>query len=607
MPAKIDAIRQAPVPANVSQLRSFLGLINYYARFLPNLSNTLHPLNAQLQKGTAWRWTAACHQAFDKVKQQIASDLVLTHFNPALPLHLASDASPYGIGAVMPHVLLNGPERPLAFASRTLSTAERNYAQIDKEALAIVWAVRKFHTYLYGRDFVLVTDHKPLTAIFNPEMDLPAMTAARLQRNALFLTEHRYSIEYRNTHKHANADGLSRLRLASNAASHLVYVEVDAFHVAQLEHLPVTATQIRTATRQDPTWSSVYNAVQNGEVESIADLQPFASRFNQLATHQGCLLWGSRVAIPPSLQARILQELHLSHPGIVRMKELARSYVWWPRIDQDIEKIVRECNGCQLQQKQPSSVPLHPWELPARPWQRVHVHFAGPFLGSMFLLLVDARSKWPEVVPMQSTTATKTVQCLRTIFARHGLSEQLVSENGPQFGSEQFQDFLQGNGIQHIRSAPCHPSTNGLIERFVDTFKHAMRTSETSLSLNERLQCFLLTNRTTPHATTRESPSMLLHGRPLRTRLDLLRPDTARRVEAKQLAQTANPLTQPRQLEIGAKVLARDYHPGHNPWLPGSIATRSQSGLHYEVQVSPGILWRRHIDQLRSCLTDSAK
>ena len=129
------------------QSLSTLFVIGPYARFLPNLSH--HP-NGLLQKGTAWRWTAACHQAFDKVKQQIASDLVLTHFNPALPLRLASDASQFGIGAVMPHVLPNGTECPIAFASRTLSPAERNFAQIDKEALAIVWAVRKFHTYLHG-------------------------------------------------------------------------------------------------------------------------------------------------------------------------------------------------------------------------------------------------------------------------------------------------------------------------------------------------------------------------------------------------------------------------------------------------------------------------
>ena len=218
---------------------------------LPNLSTTLHPLNAVLKKGTAWRWTAACHQAFAKVKQQIASDLVLTHFNPALPLCFTSDAPPYGIGAVMSHVLPNGIRHLIAFSSRTLSSAEKNYVQIDKEALAIVWAVRKFHTFLYGRHFVLVSDHKPLNSIFNPEKDLPAMTAARLQRYALFLARPTYGIEYHNTHDHANVDGLSHLPLSSGAASYPVDVEVDAFHVEQIEQVPVTVAQIRTATRQD--------------------------------------------------------------------------------------------------------------------------------------------------------------------------------------------------------------------------------------------------------------------------------------------------------------------------------------------------------------------
>ena len=230
----------------------------------------------------------------------------------------------------------------------------------------------------------------------------------------------------------------------------------------------------------------------------------------------------------------------------------------------------------------------------------MHVDFAGPFLRSMFLLLVDAQSKWPEVVPMQSATATKTFECLRTIFARHGLPEQLVSDNGPQFISEQFQDFLQGNGIQHIRSTPYHPSTNGLVERFVHTFKHAMRASETPFSLNERLQRFLLTYRTTPHATTHESPGMLLQGRPLRTRLHLLRPDASRHVVAKQHTQAGESkvLAQPRQLDIGETCLALDYRPGQGTWIAGTIAT--SNGLTYEVEVSPGILWRCHIDQLRS-------
>ena len=148
LPAKVDIIRDAPQPTIVSQLRSFLGLVNYYARFLPNLWTTLHPLNRLLQHNTPWHWTDACTAAFDKVKRQIGSDLVLTHFHPDLPLHVASDASPYGLGAVLSHFMPDGTERPIASASGTLNTAEQNYSQIDKEALGIVWSLNKFHTYL---------------------------------------------------------------------------------------------------------------------------------------------------------------------------------------------------------------------------------------------------------------------------------------------------------------------------------------------------------------------------------------------------------------------------------------------------------------------------
>ena len=161
--AKVDAIRDAPQPTNVSQLRSFLCLVNYYARFLPNLSTTLHLLNRLLQHNTFWHWTEACTAAFDEVKRQIGSDLVLTHFHPDLPLHVASDASPYGLGAVLSRSMPDGTERPIAFDSRTLNTAEQNYSQIDKDTLGIVWSLRKFHTYLHGRRFTIITDHQPLT------------------------------------------------------------------------------------------------------------------------------------------------------------------------------------------------------------------------------------------------------------------------------------------------------------------------------------------------------------------------------------------------------------------------------------------------------------
>ena len=286
LPAKVDAIRDAPQPTNVSQLRSFLGLVNYYARFLPNLSTTLHPLNRLLQHSTSWHWTDACTAAFDEVKRQIGSDLVLTHFHPDLPLHVASDASPCGLGAVLSHSMPDGTERPIAFASRTLNTAEQNYSQIDKEALGIVWSLKKFHTYLYGRRFTLITDHQPLTAIFSPVKNLPSMTAARLQRYALLLAGYQYDMVYWKKSNHGNANGLSRLPINSPAT------EVDAdgdavetFHVSQFDPLPVTAEQVRRETRRDPTLAAVYQAVQTGDFSACTDHRPYYHRRSELTSH----------------------------------------------------------------------------------------------------------------------------------------------------------------------------------------------------------------------------------------------------------------------------------------------------------------------------------
>ena len=210
---KIHAVVNAPRPENVQQLRSFLGLVNYYHKFLPNLATTLNPLNGLLEQGKRWKWTTECEEAFQSVKKLITSDMVLTQYDPGRPLRLACDASPVGIGAVLSHIMEDGSERPIAFTSRTLTKAERNYSQIDKEALALVWGVKKFHLYLFGRHFTLVTDHEPLTSIFNPKKGIPAMTVARLQRYALFLAGFEYSIEYKKTTQHGNADGLSRLLL----------------------------------------------------------------------------------------------------------------------------------------------------------------------------------------------------------------------------------------------------------------------------------------------------------------------------------------------------------------------------------------------------------
>ena len=599
---KIEAVVNAPRPENVSQLRSFLGLVNYYNRFLPNASTVLHPLHQLLEQNSKWQWTEQCEQAFTEAKRMITSEQVLTHYDPALQVRLACDASPTGIGAVLSHVMPDGSERPIAFASRSLTRTERKYAQIDKEALSIVWGVKRFHVYLYGRQFTLVTDHKPLTSIFHPEKGVPAMTAARLQRYALFLTGFDYKIEYKSTTKHCNADGLSRLPLQQKEREETEVDSSEVFHATQFEPLPVTSEAVARETRRDPVLSRVYESIVKGWSGRVDGDKPYYERRNELTVHQGCILWGMTVVIPNKLQGRVLEELHDGHLGVVKMKALARSYVWWPNISGQLEELAKACSGCQLNQKMPTKAPLHPWEWATAPWQRIHIDYAGPFQNSMFLVVVDAHSKWPEVIPVSSTTSSTTIEVLRDLFARFGIPEQIVSDNGSQFVSEEFQAFVRSNGIRHITSAPYHPATNGLAERSVQTFKQALRSMhQSSKPVKEKLAKFLIAYRNTPHSTTAESPAQLLLGRPLRTRLDLVKPNLNRKMVNQQHQQSIKAANekgrQRRQLEVGDSVMSRDYR-GDLKWRSGLIVKKT-GPLMYEVQVAPGIIWRRHIDQLR--------
>ncbi|GFW19288.1 retrovirus-related Pol polyprotein from transposon 412 [Trichonephila clavipes] len=180
---KISAVVNSPVPRNVHEVKSFLGFL----------------------------WSKDCQVAFEQIKKEICSPKILVHYDPSLPLTLASDASPVGIGCVLSHVYPDGSERPIAFASRTLSGSEKKYSQIDKEALSIVWAVRKFYLYLKGRRFTLITHHKPLIAIFGSKRGLPVLAATRLLHYALILQSFEFDIIFRKTIEHGNADFLSRL------------------------------------------------------------------------------------------------------------------------------------------------------------------------------------------------------------------------------------------------------------------------------------------------------------------------------------------------------------------------------------------------------------
>ena len=514
---KIDAIVNLQAPTNVTELRRCLGMFNYLGRYVSNLANMAKPLNDLLKKDNAWTWGPQQEKAFGEVKKALTSAPTLTYFDPSKPVIVSADSSSYGVGAVL--LQKHGDkELPVAFTSRTLTDSERRYAQIEKECLASVVACEKFAQYLVGLDsFELQTDHKPLVPLMNSK-DLDKVPV-RCQRLLMRMMRFNPVVIYVPGKDLAVADALSRAPLDRQCVSDALFAEEVQLYVDSVESKlsPTTLAEIRQETKNDLQLQAVIKYTLGGwpkyRQEVPSSLERFHSIRDHLSVSDGLLLYDDRIYVPKILQDNVLDRIHDGHQGITKCRERARSSVYWIGISDDIKDKVDSCQHCQSHRKSQPHEPLKPTPLPGKPWEKVAMDLYD-YGGAIYLIVVDYYSRFIETLRLNNTTSLGTISRVKDVFARWGIPQTVVSDNGPQFSSQEFAKFATSYGFTHVTTSPHFPQANGAVERAVQTAKSIIRQDDPHLGL--------MVYRSTPCATTGFSPAELIMGRKIRTTLPTL-------------------------------------------------------------------------------------
>lgn len=364
-PDKTLTIQKAKAPKNETELKSYLGLINYYNKFIPRLSIKLYHLYNLLKNKVKFIWDVQCEEAFKESKNSLVNAKFLEFYDPKKPLVVVSDASSYGLGGVISHII-DGAEKPISFTSFSLNSAQRKYPILHLEALALVSTVKKFHKYLYGQKFQVFTDHKPLVGIFGKE-GRNSIYVTRLQRFVLELSIYEFDIQYRPSSRMGNADFCSRFPL-----DQLVPENLDTEGVNNLnfgKELPIDYKTIAKWSKQDEFLQQIVSYLQNGWPERLERryVDIFANH-HDLEIIEDCLLYQDRVVIPQIMQNKVLDLLHANHAGIVKMKQLARRYVYWFGINSDIDKFVPSCDICSSMTILPKPKLLSKWIPTTKPF-----------------------------------------------------------------------------------------------------------------------------------------------------------------------------------------------------------------------------------------------
>lgn len=508
---KVDAIRQFRNPESVEELRSFLGLINYLGKFIPNLSTLTAPLRELLCKEKRFKWEDRHTLAFENIKDEVANPRNLGYYSPLDETILIADASPVGLGAVLLQEK-QGKKRAICYISKGLSTTEQAYAQNEREALALVWATERLETYLRGLDFKLITDHEPLKVMFGTTRK----QCPRIERWALRLQSFRFKIAHVSG-KANIADPLSRLPRFRECSTY--DQDGEAMLLSILESVKPTAMtleEIVERTLSDSEMVKLKEAVNTGRWdEKVKNYYPFRE---EIVVVNDVIMRSNRIIIPVVLRSKVLKLAHIGHPGIEKTKQRLRGKVWWPKIDRDAEQTVKSCLDCQLVSTAGPPEPMSVRELPNQPWHTLSMDMLGPLpSGESILVLIDLYSRFRLTEVMRSTTSGDIINWLRRTFFRMGIPAVLISDNAKNFSSNQMEDFCKELGVKLEHTTPYWPQANGEVERQNRSILKILRIAQVNGSdwkadLEEANYVYSLIQ----HPATGRSISEILFGRNFR-------------------------------------------------------------------------------------------